>query len=702
MLAVGMMLVLLTSTLLLAQPSPIPAEASGPEYGASVVDAGAGTSRAPQRQNAQAASPFDRNAAEDWNGLSHPRTGGAEGIWSDGTTMWIADITDHKLYAYDMATQARVPAEDFDTLKASGNTRLEDIWSDGVTMWVADDSAKLFAYDMETKARDPDEDFNTLRAAGNTGPEGIWSDGATMWVADHDHDKLFAYDLSNKDRTPDEDFNTLSSAGNNWPIAIWSDGETMWVSDWTDDKLYAYDMATKDRAPSLDFNTLSAAGNNAVEGIWSDGTTMWVRDNDDRKMYAYHMPAVVTSSAILPFSQWTLMGAAQRTDAGSVVLTPAQTYRIGYLLHPNPVSSTQFSVAFSFEIEGGSGADGLAMVIAPNFPDVASPVGCGGCLGSPQMQGAVAVGFDTWRNTWDTSGNHVEISILGEQDPRPLAAENLAQNLSEGGIFDVEILFDHGAVSVYLSNASQNMSRTLVLSHTIPDFEPFEAYIGFVATTGAYTDRHIIHDAVITISDQPAPSAGSEDYDVDDDGLIEVSNLVQLDAIRYDLNGDGAIDDPNMNPPDYLDYFLAYPDAADGMGCPAAGCTGYELTAHLDFDTNGNGWIDSKDAYWNDGQGWLPIGNSSDPFTATFDGGGYTIANLHINRSRSYVGLFGAAGDSAVIRRVGLVSGSVSGDSRVGSLAGHNSGDITDSYATGTVTGHANQVGGLEPILITA
>ena len=186
------------------------------------------------------------------------------------------------------------------------------------------------------------------------------------------------------------------------------------------------------------------------------------------------------------------------------------------------------------------------------------------------MQGAVAVGFDTYPNAWDTSGNHVEISLLGEQAPRTLVAENLAQHLSEGGIFDAEVLFDHGTVSAYLSNPSQNMPRALVLSHSIPDFAPYEAYIGFVATTGSKTDRHFIHDAVITVSGQPPVTSG--DYDADDDGLIEVSNLAQLDAIRYDLDGDGDVADQ-----DYVAYTQAFTGAVAGMGCPSGGCTGYEL-----------------------------------------------------------------------------------------------------------------------------
>ena len=38
-------------------------------------------------------------------------------------------------------------------------------------------------------------------------------------------------------------------------------------------------------------------------------------------------------------------------------------------------------------------------------------------------------------------------------------------------------------------------------------------------------------------------------YDTDNDGLIEVHDLEQLNAIRYDLNGDGKIDDLTSNDP---------------------------------------------------------------------------------------------------------------------------------------------------------
>ena len=234
--------------------------------------------------------PFARNPANDFNDLGLRVDNSAQGIWSDGETMWVLNFPDKKIYAYDLRTKARDKAKDFDTLSAAGNNLPESMWSNGVTMWVADDTDKIFAYSATTGNYLAAADFNTLRAAGNSEPEGIWSDGDTMWIADDTDNKIYAYDLDTKVRVPEEEFNTLSSAGNRYPIAIWSDGTTMWVSDWDDDKIYAYNMATKSRATQYDFDTLRDAGNHYPAGIWSDGKTMWVRDKIDDKIYAYNMP----------------------------------------------------------------------------------------------------------------------------------------------------------------------------------------------------------------------------------------------------------------------------------------------------------------------------------------------------------------------------------------------------------------------------
>ena len=221
------------------------------------------------------------------------------GLWSDGVTMWVADLGDDKLFAYQMPDGTPDPSKDL-TL-AAGNTDPRGIWSDGVTLWVANNSAvnsndKIYAYALASKAHVPTKDL-TL-ATGNNIPNGLWSDGTTMWVVNSDgfSPKIYAYSLVSKKPLSARDF-TLP-AGNRNPTDIWSDGVTMWVADLDDDKLYAYQMSDGARDSAKDLNTLSAAGNNAPQSLWSDGATLWVADYADNKLYAYDARPLVNTNTL--------------------------------------------------------------------------------------------------------------------------------------------------------------------------------------------------------------------------------------------------------------------------------------------------------------------------------------------------------------------------------------------------------------------
>ena len=191
-------------------------------------------------------------------------------------------------------------------------------------------------------------------------------------------------------------------------------------------------------------------------------------------------------------------------------------------------------------------------------------------------------------------------------------------------------------------------------------------------------------------------------YDTDGDGLIEVSNLEQLDAIRHDLDGDGKPD----SSPDAETYAAAFPNAEAGEVCNA-NCNGYELARSLDFDKADSYASGAVNTGWTTGNGWEPIGIVGDSglrdlnrFKAIFDGNGHTISNLYINGTGPDkaglvgVGLFSSTHSSGVIREVGLVNADVTGGDYVGGLVGSSSGKISDSYATGSVTGE-RYVGGL-------
>ena len=197
--------------------------------------------------------------------------------------------------------------------------------------------------------------------------------------------------------------------------------------------------------------------------------------------------------------------------------------------------------------------------------------------------------------------------------------------------------------------------------------------------------------------DAPAPrplvfiEGANGEYDADGDRLIEISNLEQLNAVRYDLSdGNGRPDDSD----DARAYRAAFPTPAGESVCDRA-CRGYELTSSLDFNSPDSYSAGAVDPEWNGADGWLPINDNGSGLNAEFEGNGHTISNLYIHRQDTdSVGLFARVGGSGIIRNAGVVNAEMEGRSYTGILAGSNSGTITDSYATGSVSGD-NFVGGL-------
>ena len=183
-------------------------------------------------------------------------------------------------------------------------------------------------------------------------------------------------------------------------------------------------------------------------------------------------------------------------------------------------------------------------------------------------------------------------------------------------------------------------------------------------------------------------------HDADGDRLIEVSNLEQFDAIRYDLDGNGRPDSDSGAEV----YAAAFPTSVGEAVC-TSNCNGYELARSLDFDDGDSYASGAVSAGWTSGIGWLPIGIGENRFNSMVDGNGLTISNLYINRTTDLdnpgaVGLFGLTGRASVIQEIGLVSVDVTGINRVGGLVGWNHGTISGSHATGTVSGDVD-IGGL-------
>ena len=219
------------------------------------------------------------------------QNGSPRGIWSDGTTVWVVDPTDDKIYAYALADGARQANKEFDL--HSDNSSSQASWSNGSTVWVVDfDDRKLYAYALADGARQASKDI--ALNSDNSVPPGIWSNGSTIWVADTSDDKLYAYALADGARQANREFDLHSD--NSRPYGIWSDGSTVWVGDYRDHKLYAYALAGGARQAGKDIALNS--DNEHSRGVWSNGSTIWVADTSDEKLYAYALPKPPTLTGL--------------------------------------------------------------------------------------------------------------------------------------------------------------------------------------------------------------------------------------------------------------------------------------------------------------------------------------------------------------------------------------------------------------------
>ncbi len=256
-------------------------------------------------------------------------------------------------------------------------------------------------------------------------------------------------------------------------------------------------------------------------------------------------------------------------------------------------------------------------------------------------------------------------------------------------------------VTVTASADAADTNEQAGIQHSIPSSP------GFLAINNAGIVSVTLSHTVVEEEEPETPSEEQQevqqvqvpptDYDQDDNGLIDVSNLAQLNAIRWDLNGDGQPDKEEFAKA----YNQAFPSAIANMGIPNnTQAQGYELTTNLHFDSHKNNQADEADPFWNPGNGWQSIGVFANPFQAVLEGNNHGIVNLFQDQSDAALfyekpsGLFGAIGKRGQVVNVGLEGVHIQGVNFVGALAGLNQGLIRNCSVRGRVAG-ANSVGGL-------
>ena len=221
------------------------------------------------------------------------------GLWSDGSALWVSDEVDNKLYAYTLWGQ-RKSGED---KTVASSIDLDGIGSDGTVMYVVDDSGStvmLRAHNWPAMSRDTSLDI-TLNIDTGAGTKIAVAGGAlvgetTVWASDSTAPKVYAYNLDDPNTVADEHDTRdsmsdidVSGQGHSGLRGLTSDGDTIWLmalGSRSPNKLLAYKASDLSRDSARDItldplNDSADAGEFAPHGVWTDGTTMFVTGTAD-------------------------------------------------------------------------------------------------------------------------------------------------------------------------------------------------------------------------------------------------------------------------------------------------------------------------------------------------------------------------------------------------------------------------------------
>ncbi len=102
----------------------------------------------------------------------------------------------------------------------------------------------------------------------------------------------------------------------------------------------------------------------------------------------------------------------------------------------------------------------------------------------------------------------------------------------------------------------------------------------------------------------------------------------------------------------------------------------------------------SETRTWNDGKGFLPIGNLTNSFDGSLDGKGFDISGLEINRSDDdYIGLISISSQESRIKDLTLSKVMIMGNNYTGGLIGTGTGNIFNCSIKGEIRGVMNTGG---------
>ncbi len=221
---------------------------------------------------------------------------------------------------------------------------------------------------------------------------------------------------------------------------------------------------------------------------------------------------------------WKLNGTAKRTavpSAGSLQLTPPKTASVaGSAFYPKSLPSRYLHVGFDTWIGGGSGADGMALVLADAAHTTPAALGAiGGGLGFTGIPG-FAFALDTNKNTGDPAANFVGVSD-GPSAPGATLLHWIATSAAIPALEDIGATPPTGYrrthIDVQIADGLATVKVGGVVALTdVPVTLPSKVFVGFTGANGGRTDEHTIANVRIsvvgpatTVTAKPAATIGT-------------------------------------------------------------------------------------------------------------------------------------------------------------------------------------------------
>lgn len=301
--------------------------------------------------------------------------------------------------------------------------------------------------------------------------------------------------------------------------------------------------------------------------------------------------------------------------------------------------------------------------------------------------------YDTYLKTYNCFKD-INIAgnlVLSDESMSAWNSAAITKNIGSSTLLYAKFDEDFGLATIYYGSEKDKPSSasggfTLESTGGTPCFE---------LVSRNETDDEGIYEIVVI----PREYGASKLIATYDCGLATTATLISVE-----IRGNGTEDSP---------FLIGTPTELRVVGYLATGGTHFRQYQDIELKDSYKANADTTDGWinYNSGMGFAPIGTETSPFDGVYDGQGYRISGLRMDRKdESDIGLFGVAserdGHIPYIKNVHLelmapdasasLANGIVGNENVGGIVGNITNGIIEncSVTVGTVTGQ-NNVGGI-------